>query len=217
MYYKILIIVIVAMTSSLSHAVDLEYKGFYKRLDLIKEEKLEQITMAFYLVDYQTRVRCSLISATMLASDLEPVNIEIEQDGQLLVVLSKELYDKFAFLRVKQADERQNCTLQMQIQAKDKTKIEYSFAELALITKQMQDLVNSFGSFLWFMMPDVNGLHFIIADNNNIEFIAEELKPGLSCTLNKCNLLITADNQLEQRALLFKYPPQFISPWIAED
>ena len=57
MFYKILLIAVVTMTSLVSHAVDLEYKGFYQRLDLIKEQQLEQITMAFFLVDYQTRVR----------------------------------------------------------------------------------------------------------------------------------------------------------------
>ena len=93
------------MSAANVSAVDLEYKGFYQRLDLIKENKLDQITMGFYLVDSYKRTRCPLVDATMLSKGEEPANIEIADDGQLLVPFSENLYDNFAVLRVKQKDE----------------------------------------------------------------------------------------------------------------
>lgn len=200
-----------------SQAVDLEYKGFYQRLDLIKENKLDKITMGFYLVDSYKRTRCDLVNATMLAQGKEPAQIEIASDGQLLVPLSRELYDKFALLRVKLKDEYQNCILQMQMQVKDKTKTDFSFSELALITKQMQELVDEFGSFLWFMMPNVNGLHIELSRAESISYIDDELKKSLKCEEGKCKLEIDEDNDSNKKAISFDLPPIVISPWIKDD
>ena len=180
MIKNILIAGALSLVSLSSQAVDMEYKGFYQRLDLINDNELDKITMAFYLVDYQTRERCELSKATMLAKDMSAMDIDIAADGELLVPYSEDLYDKFAFLRVEQAKPHQNCTLQMQIQGKDKTKTNYSYAELAFLTEQMQDLVDGFGSFLWFMMPNVTGLHISLTSTDDIAFIADDLKAGLS-------------------------------------
>ncbi|MDG1733892.1 MAG: DUF2987 domain-containing protein [Thalassotalea sp.] len=214
---KLLLAASLATLSANCFAIDIEYKGFYQRLDKIKEEKLEQISMGFYLVDYQTRERCELNKATMLGRDFTPTDIVIADDWQLLVPHSEEMYDKFAFLRVEQKIERQNCTLQMQIQAKDKTKTSYSFKELALLTEQMQELVDSFGSFLWFMMPNVSGLHITQNNAENISFISDELKQGLSCELNKCNLRVDTEQESNEEAIRFQQPPEVISPWIEKD
>ncbi|WOH38487.1 DUF2987 domain-containing protein [Thalassotalea fonticola] len=206
-----------SLTAFASQAVDLEYKGFYQRLDLIKENKLDQITMGFYLVDSYKRTRCDLVSATMLAQGKEPEQVDIAADGQLLVPLSRELYDKFALLRVKLKDEYQNCILQMQMQVKDKTKTDFSFSELALITKQMQELVDEFGSFLWFMMPNVSGLHVELSRADSISYINEEFKSALNCQQDKCKLDINQKNQSNDMAISFDMPPQVISPWIKDD
>ncbi|MEW6999478.1 DUF2987 domain-containing protein [Colwelliaceae bacterium BS250] len=217
MIKNILIAGALSLVSLSSQAVDMEYKGFYQRLDLINDNELDQITMAFYLVDYQTRDRCELSKATMLAKDMSAMDIDIAADGELLVPYSEDLYDKFAFLRVEQAKPRQNCTLQMQIQSKDKTKTEYSYAELALLTAQMQDLVDGFGSFLWFMMPNVAGLHISLTSTDDIAFIADDLNTGLNCTDNKCNLAVDMDNESTNKAISFAPAPMVISPWIADD
>ncbi|KGK01616.1 DUF2987 domain-containing protein [Thalassotalea sp. ND16A] len=208
---------LLAITSFSSLAVDLEYKGFYQRLDLIKENKLEKITMGFYLVDSYKRTRCEMEKATMLAQGTEPSAIAIADDGQLLVPYSRDLYDKFALLRVKLKDEYQNCILQMQMQVKDKTKSDFSFAELALITTQMQQLVDEFGSFLWFMMPQVSGLHIELSSPENIAYINEKLKPALVCEQEKCKLAIDADNQSNDKAISFDLAPKLISPWINKE
>ncbi|TRX56967.1 DUF2987 domain-containing protein [Thalassomonas sp. M1454] len=214
---KLLLAASLATLSANCFAIDIEYKGFYQRLDKIKDENLDQISMGFYLVDYHSRARCELNKATMLGRDLTPTNIEIADDWQLLVPHSEEMYDKFAFLRVEQKNEMQNCTLQMQIQAKDKTKTSYTFNELALLTEQMQELVDSFGSFLWFMMPNVSGLHISQANESNISFINDELKQGLSCQLTKCNLRIDTEQKSDEIALSFSQAPEVISPWIEKD
>lgn len=208
---------ILSLTAFASQAVDLEYKGFYQRLDLIKENKLDQITMGFYLVDSYKRTRCELVSATMLAQGKEPEQVDIGADGQLLVPLSRELYDKFALLRVKLKDEYQNCILQMQMQIKDKTKTDFSFSDLALITTQMQELVDEFGSFLWFMMPNVNGLHVELSRAESISYINEEFKNALHCEQDKCKLDIDQDNHSDDKAISFDLPPKVISPWIKDD
>ncbi|OUS26361.1 hypothetical protein A9Q98_10975 [Thalassotalea sp. 42_200_T64] len=214
---KFLFALSVSLFSITCFAVDLEYKGFYQRLDLIKENKLDQITMGFYLVDSYKRTRCEMEKATMLAQGTEPSDIAIADDGQLLVPYSRDLYDKFALLRVKLKDEYQNCILQMQMQVKDKTKRDFSFAELALITSQMQQLVDEFGSFLWFMMPQVSGLHIELSSPENIAYINEKLKPALVCEQEKCKLAIDNENQSFDKAISFDLAPKIIAPWIKDD
>ncbi|WP_157726600.1 DUF2987 domain-containing protein [Thalassotalea crassostreae] len=203
-------------TSAPTFAVDLEYKGFYQRLSLIEENELDKITMGFYLVDSYHRTRCELETATMLGKEVTPKEIEIANDGQLLVPLSETLYDKFAFLRVKQKDERQNCTLQMQIQVKDKAKKEFSFKELAVVAIQMQELVDDFGSFLWFMMPDVSGVTIEVADKEDIVFIDKSLTKMMKCDDSglKCQLAVDMELETDKPAIKFKTAPKVISPFI---
>ncbi|WNC66915.1 DUF2987 domain-containing protein [Thalassotalea nanhaiensis] len=214
---KCIAVGVLSLTAFASQAVDLEYKGFYQRLDLIKENKLDHITMGFYLVDSYKRTRCELVDATMLAQGKEPAAIQIAEDGQLLVPLSRELYDKFALLRVKLKDEYQNCILQMQMQVKDKTKTDFTYSELALITKQMQELVDEFGSFLWFMMPNVNGLHIELSRPDSMSYVDGALKSSLVCEQEKCKLAIDQDNHSTEKAISFDLPPTVISPWIKDD
>lgn len=214
---KLFLIFPLLFLSVFAHAVDLEYKGFYKRLDLIADNELNLITMGFYLVDSHSRQRCKLTKATMYAKDERAQNIEIAEDGQILVALSEELYKKQAFLRVVQQDEFQNCTLQMQIQAKDKAKRTFNFKELAEITSQMQELVDDFGSFLWFMMPNVQGLHINIESKEQIVYIAPVLAKKLNCQEKECKLAIDLQSLNSDKAIEFRKAPIVIAPWISED
>ena len=220
---KLLLLTACLLMPLTSNATDLEYKGFYKRLNLIKENKLDEITMGFYLVDTHSRDRCKLDNATLLAQGDSPTNIDIGDDGQLKVGLNKDWYDKFAFLRVKQHDEYQSCTLQMQMQVKDKTKTSFTYQELAIATDQMQDLVDDFGSFLWFMMPNVKGLHINLKDTTKITYIEPSLGKGLTCDILVCKLVIDDavvdsnlenDNEATPPALVFNEAPVVIAPWI---
>lgn len=216
---KIILISVLFVFSTVSHAVDLEYKGFYQRLKLIEDNKLNAITMGFYLVDSYHRTRCELTKATMLSKDQAPSDIQIGVHGQLLVPFSQTLYDNFALLRVSQKDERQNCILQMQMQVKDKSKRQFSYSELALVTYQMQELVDEFGGLLSFMMPDVHGLSIALVNETDIEFIDHELKADLLCKLEKCQLRVNHNKNQDNdaTAIIFKHAPVVISPWIKEN
>ncbi len=213
---KIIFLLSLCLLPLTATAVDLEYKGFYKRLDLIKENNFDLITMGFYLVDTHNRSRCKLTKATMFSKGERAQDIQIADDGQMLVPLSEELYKKQAFLRVTQDDERQSCTLQMQIQAKDKQQTAFTYKQLSNITWQMQELVDEFGSFLWFMMPNVQGLHINIENPSQISFVDIALKPSMSCTNQECKLKIDTENQSEEKALEFISAPIVIAPWIEE-
>ncbi|QBY05844.1 DUF2987 domain-containing protein [Thalassotalea sp. HSM 43] len=197
-------------------AVDLEYKGFYQRLNLIEENKLDKITMAFYLVDSYKRSRCVLSDAKMLNKNGQHDDIAIADDGQLLVPLSQSYYDNFAVLRVEQQDAGQNCILQMQMQVKDKQQKAFSFSELALITWQMQELVDEFGGLLSFMMPNVQGLHIDMKKADSLKYIDSSLRDALNCDGSVCKLLIDMDDKRDENAIEFSTPPVVVAPWVEE-
>ncbi|WP_169303057.1 DUF2987 domain-containing protein [Thalassotalea mangrovi] len=202
-------------------AVDLEYKGFYQRLEIIKDNELDEITMGFYLVDAQSRDRCAIDKAFFYGPNVDEQAIDIADDGRLQIPYDKKLYDSFAVLRVNQVDPGQNCTLQMQIQVKNKQKTEFTFVELADYREQMQDLVDEFGGFLWFMMPDVTGLNLNLNDARSISFVHQQLKSDLNCQQLQCTLKIEEDVDetihAKETALILSQPPVVISPWIAKD
>ncbi|WP_371185343.1 DUF2987 domain-containing protein [Thalassotalea maritima] len=213
---KKLLLLSLGLFASSVQAVDLEYKGFYQRLTLIEENNLDKITIGFYLVDSYTRERCPLTGAKMLKRDGSKDPIDIAADGQLMVPLSQQYYDEFALLRVEQSDDRQNCILQMQMQARDKQQTEFSYQQLATITWQLQELVDEFGGFLSFMMPDVQGLHIQLQNQQDVAYIASDLKQQLSCEQDKCQLLMKQNDEREQTAIRFAKPPVVISPWIED-
>lgn len=214
---KIVLSFVLFIVSTLSQAVDLEYKGFYQRLKLIEDNQLNEITMAFYLVDSYHRTRCEINKATMLSKSNDNGDIQIGKEGQLMVPFSTSLYDDFALLRVDLKDQRQNCILQMQMQVKDKTKRKFSFADLALITSQMQELVDEFGGLLSFMMPNVQGLSLALANETDVVFINQALKSALNCQKDKCQLSVDVENESAANALIFEQAPVVISPWIQKD
>ncbi|MDN3651401.1 DUF2987 domain-containing protein [Thalassotalea ponticola] len=199
-----------------AQAVDLEYKGFYQRLNLIEENQLDKITMGFYLVDAHSRQRCQLSKATMLNKSGNHDDIAIGADNQLMVPLSKSYYDNFSVLRVEQQEARQNCILQMQIQAKDKTQVRYSYSELAELKQQMQTLVDEFGGFLSFMMPDVIGVHIDMVTSSGVMYVGDDLGTALQCEQTVCKLAIDESYQSNDIAIEFSQPPTVIAPWIED-
>ncbi|WP_394173282.1 DUF2987 domain-containing protein [Thalassotalea litorea] len=206
-----------AMTSLKAQALDLEYKGFYQRLEIIEDNELDKITMGFYLVDAYDRQRCEIQSALLFGPGITDRAIETGNDGRLMVPFDKKLYDGFAILRVNLQDPGQNCTLQMQIQVKDASKTAFSFAELSAYREQMQTLMDEFGGFLWFMMPDVQGLNLKLANDNSLSYIDETLQSALNCEQRQCTLAIDEGQTSSEMALQFSQPPIVISPWVAKD
>ena len=79
---------------------------------------------------------------------------------------------------------------------------------------QMQELVDEFGGFLWFMMPDVVGLSIELQEKDSISYIAPALESQLICVDNKCQLPIDVENSSTDKAIEFKQAPVVISPWI---
>ncbi|QDP01190.1 DUF2987 domain-containing protein [Thalassotalea sp. PS06] len=217
MIRKFATLLVMGLFSLSAQALDLEYKGFYQRLDIIEENELDKITMGFYLVDAYNRERCHIDKAFFFGPGVNEKEIDIAADGRLQIPYDKELYDRFAVLRVNLSDPAQNCTLQMQIQVKDNQKTEFSFAELSVYREQMQSLVDEFGGFLWFMMPDVQGLNLKVASDNTLSFIDDSLKSGFNCEDLQCTLLVEEELTSNRMALQFSQPPVVISPWISKD
>ncbi|WP_371379056.1 DUF2987 domain-containing protein [Thalassotalea aquiviva] len=194
--------------------LELEYKGFYKRLKLINDNELDLITMGFYLVDNHTRQRCELKNVRALAKGMPAQNVDIGIDNQILVPYSQAHYDNFGYLQVQQQDPRQDCTLQMQIQFKDKEQKAFSFNDLTQVKEQMQELVDEFGSFLWFMMPNLQGLHFELDANNHLDFVDPSIKSLLQCSATTCQLALPEEFDATDIALEFNQPPLVIAPWM---
>ncbi|TLU66345.1 DUF2987 domain-containing protein [Thalassotalea litorea] len=217
MIKKLTTSLLLALASIHAQAVDLEYKGFYQRLEVIEENELDQITMGFYLVDSYNRERCAIEDAFFFGPGISEMPADTGDDGKLIIPFDKKLYDRFAILRVNLEDPRQNCTLQMQIQVKDVSKTAFSFAELSAYREQMQTLMDEFGGFLWFMMPDVQGLNFKLVNDNSLSYIDETLQEALNCEQLQCTLAIDEGQTSSEMALQFSQPPIVISPWVAKD
>jgi hypothetical protein len=100
------------------------------------------------------------------------------------------------------------------MQVKDKHKTSFTYQELVVVTEQMQDLVNDFGSFLWFMMPNVKGLHINLKDTTTITYIDPSLDKNLTCDNLVCKLAIDVENRAIKPALTFSEAPVVIAPWI---
>lgn len=163
------------------------YSSFYSHSKKIVGEETNALQFAFGFKLVQSTELCTINSA-LIHTQKQDLPITLIKQQRFTVPSDKVLKMARAevVLELQQAANRCDMSVQLETKA-DYLKHRYSKQELQMLLDQYQAFFNGMGSFLSFMMPEVQGLTLHFSDESQLPSLPEGLK------LDKRKLLLSSE------------------------
>ncbi|WP_100641347.1 DUF2987 domain-containing protein [Alteromonas facilis] len=208
-FQRIISIVFFLLGSGFVHAedvIEVEYKGFYSHVKKLNGEDTQALQFAFGFQHVTQSRLCKLISADIVTQK-QTIPLVITPENRFTVPSERALNLADATVRIVTNDLANQCDMSVQLETKPEyLKQYYEPKDLQLIFEQYAAFFNEMGSFLSFMMPQVDGLtvHFSDHDldyelkdapsivNGVLQLNSDWLKQGKLLVLPQIPLRITA-------------------------
>lgn len=163
-FYAIATLIIVAISPFTSYANELQvdYKTFYSHVRKLSGEDTQALQFAFGFMNIHTKKLCTINEARISTQKVQmPITVTPENRFTIPKEKALRLADAKVILNLEEANNI--CDISVQLETKPEyLKTQYPESELQFLYEQYQAFFNEMGSFMSFMMPQVNGLtiHF---------------------------------------------------------
>lgn len=150
--------------STMAHNLTVEYSSFYSHLRKIDSDDTPALQFAFGFKQVGKSTLCQINSARIVTQKVE-LPIEITTENRFLLPTEKALKQARAVVEIDLSQPSNKCDMSVQLETKPEyLKLQYTAAEIQVVFEQYQTFFDDMGSFLSFLMPDVEGLHFHFND-----------------------------------------------------
>ncbi|MFT5900217.1 MAG: hypothetical protein ACI97K_002885 [Glaciecola sp.] len=166
---KTILPIILALSLSnfaIADEIEIRYKTFYNHVKKLDNEDTQALQFAFGFRHVSSGNLCVINSARISTQKKQlPLIVSAEQRFTIQSEKALNLADAFVVIDFKEASNQ--CDISVQLETKSEyLKTDYTFAEMQFLYEQYEAFFNEMGSFLSFMMPNVNGLMFQFNDEN---------------------------------------------------
>lgn len=146
--------------SGIVHAntLSVEYKTFYSHLNKLTSDDTDALQFAFGFMNIHTKKLCKINNAIII-TEKQQIPLEVTPEQRFTLPTDKILSLAKAFVVLDLVEASNICDISVQLETKPEyLKNDYSREDLALIYQQYVTFFDGIGSFMSFMMPDVDGI-----------------------------------------------------------
>ncbi len=180
-----------ASAFSYAEQLQVQYKSFYSHVRKLNSEDTNALQFAFGFVNVRTQGLCT-INKAYISTDKQDLPLTVSPEGRFTVPSEKALKMADALVVLDLEEAANICDMSVQLETKPEfLKTEYTNKDLVFLYEQYQAFFNEMGSFLSFLMPQVDGLRFQFEDEN----LKAELQKGYTLKAGMLEL-----NEQELRA-----------------
>ncbi|MBT0586329.1 DUF2987 domain-containing protein [Alteromonas oceanisediminis] len=148
------------------HQIEVDYKSFYSHVRKLDNEDTQALQFGFGFQHIHEARLCIIDSATIV-TEKHSIPLSVTRENRFTVPSERALKLADAIVRIDVQDKPNQCDMSVQLETKPEyLKAQYSKAELDFLLSQYHAFFNEMGSFLSFMMPQVDGLTLQFADPN---------------------------------------------------
>jgi hypothetical protein len=141
-----------------ANTLNVDYKTFYSHLNKLSSDDTDALQFAFGFVNIRTMELCAINSAK-ISTEKQQIPIEVTPEQRFTLPTDKILRLAKALVVLELKEASNICDISVQLETKPEyLKTNYSGQELAFIYQQYVAFFDGIGSFMSFMMPDVDGI-----------------------------------------------------------
>lgn len=142
-----------------TNIIEVEYKTFYSHLRKLDSQDTNALQFAFGFMNIDTNRLCSIESAR-ISTEKQQIPLSVNAENRFTLPTDKVLRLAKAIVIAQVKEPSDKCEVSVQLETKPEyVKTTYTETELDLIYTQYQAFFNEMGSFMSFMMPQVDGLN----------------------------------------------------------
>lgn len=161
--------------SAVAETIDVRYKTFYSHTRKLDSEDLNALQFAFGFRFVGSDRLCKL-NSVVINTPKQNIPVKVTAEQRFSLPSDKVLSLADAKVLINTEEPANKCDMSVQLETKPEwLKNEYSVQDLQVIYAQYQAFFNEMGSFLSFMMPQVQGLRMQFADQSYSAQVSKDL------------------------------------------
>lgn len=160
--YVLILFIFQSLLSVQAEVIEVEYKRFYSHVKKLNSEDTQALQFAFGFQHIHDPRLCE-ISSARIVTQKQTIDLTVSSEYRFTMPTERALNLADAVVTIDMADQANQCDMSVQLETRSEfLKQYYSNEELVFIYQQYSAFFNQMGSFLSFMMPQVDGLmiHF---------------------------------------------------------
>lgn len=151
-------------SESLAETIEVRYKDFYSHVRKLSGEDTQALQFAFGF-QHVNEPRLCVLSKAEIVTQKQKLPLEITPENRFTIQSERALNLADATVVLETSDAVNQCDMSVQLETKPEyLKPYYTSDELKFIFEQYAAFFNEMGSFLSFMMPQVDGLMLHFSD-----------------------------------------------------
>lgn len=167
-----------------AETLQVEYKSFYSHVSKLRGEDTTALQFAFGFMNIRSKTLCSIESAH-ISTQKQQIPLIVSEENRFTVPTERALNLAKALVVIELKDPANICDMSVQLETKPEyLKTSYSKQDLDFLFDQYTAFFDKMGSFLSFLMPNVNGITVYFKDSN----YSQGLDGGLSVEAGKLTL-----------------------------
>lgn len=164
--FSLFLLLLLSVNSVFCTSLTLNYDLFFGYMKTLYKAQYNEVTTAFYLLDKKTGSAC-LIKQAEIVVDQKREAIKFAQTGRLLPFFSQQHRKDGAMIEVEllAGQASYQCSLQVTLMAKESALDNLTWSRLALISEQLQSLLNKHAGMLGkYFLPTFSGLRLQLVE-----------------------------------------------------
>lgn len=188
-----------------AEVLSVEYSNFYSHLRKLDSDDTPALQFAFGFKRVASEKLCTIDNVKIVTQKVT-VPIDVTAEQRFLLPTEKALKQARAKVEISLQEPANQCDMSVQLETKPEyLKTKYMSEDLAFVLKQYQVFFDDMGSFLSFLMPGVEGLHFhfdqalndtfpsgVNVEGNHLYINQQWIEQGNNLTFESLPIRITA-------------------------
>lgn len=191
-----------------TNIMQLNYDGFFDRMDDLDEPEYVDIKLAFYFNRLNSNVACPIRSAKLITK-LKSMEVYYLEDGEVLLPFDEQLDMDKAKLLI-ETDRGLECGLNMRLENSFLLERTLPRDKLVALTQTFHDALKDLGGMMSYFVPDVSGVTLVVKPNAKLKLLNDA---NADCRDNICRISLKHLKSLDEE-LVFNQAPHKILPYI---
>lgn len=156
--FWVLIVLLNVTNIAKASTLEVKYRTFYSHLSKLTSDDTNALQFAFGFMNIHTKKLCEINSA-QISTQKQQIPLEVTPEYRFTLPTDKILSLAEALVVLELTEASNICDISVQLETKPEyLKDSYDAGELAIIYQQYVTFFDDVGSFMSFMMPEVDGL-----------------------------------------------------------
>lgn len=190
--------------------LELNYDGFFDRMDDLDEAEYVDVKLAFYFNQLNSKKACPIRSAK-LQTKIKSMPVYYLEDGEVLLPFDEQLDMDKAKLLI-ETEKGLNCGLNMRLENSFLLNQTMDNTKLVHLVATFNDALQDLGGMMSFLVPQVTGVTVLGKPG---EQLSMEIGDKSWCSNNQCKLT-SAILKSASRPFVFTSKPAKIVPFIKQ-